>query len=260
MARATRFAVTTMLVALSALSTSVPSTQALFTIAGYIKVSETSVTRTISEYVYRATLTNTGPALAGATALATSLSPATTLVDGSLTFGPVGAGGSVASTDTFTFRHDRTIAFSFSNIQWSIAPVAGNRAPVASAGPDQVIAGIGVAVSLDGSLSSDPDGDALTYAWTFTERPMGSTATLAGATTVNPMFTPDKKGTYTVQLVVSDGSLPSGPDSVMITVGNTRPVANAGPDQTVDVGDTVTLNGAASSDVDGDPLTYLWEF
>ncbi len=39
---------------------------------------------------------------------------------------------------------------------------------------------------------------------------------------------------------------------------NTPPVANAGADQTVNVGDTVTHNGGGSSDADGDPLSYSW--
>lgn len=42
---------------------------------------------------------------------------------------------------------------------------------------------------------------------------------------------------------------------------NTPPVANAGADQTVECGGgttSVTLNGTASSDADGDPLTYEW--
>lgn len=40
--------------------------------------------------------------------------------------------------------------------------------------------------------------------------------------------------------------------------GNTAPVANAGVDQSVATGSTVTLNGGASADADGDPLTYNW--
>src|SRR5262245_33525533 len=87
------------------------SSQVPVTIGGYIKVSEVRLTRTVFEYTYQATLTNGGPALAGATATATSVSPATTIVDGAVAFGPVGPGGSVVSSDTFTFRHDRTVPF-----------------------------------------------------------------------------------------------------------------------------------------------------
>ena len=36
------------------------------------------------------------------------------------------------------------------------------------------------------------------------------------------------------------------------------PVSNAGPDQTVSPGDTVTLNGTGSSDPNGEALTYMW--
>jgi hypothetical protein len=39
---------------------------------------------------------------------------------------------------------------------------------------------------------------------------------------------------------------------------NTAPVANAGPDQEVEVGEVVTLSGAGSFDVNGDSLTYAW--
>jgi subtilisin-like proprotein convertase family protein len=39
---------------------------------------------------------------------------------------------------------------------------------------------------------------------------------------------------------------------------NSPPTANAGKDQTVRVGDQVTLDGSASADPDGDPLGFAW--
>ena len=137
-------------------------------------------------------------------------------------------------------------------------PIGNNVAPLADAGPDQTVL-VGETVALDGSASSDADGDPLTYLWTFTSLPTGSTATLSDATLVNPTFVPDLAGTYVVQLIVNDGTEDSAPDTVSITTTNSQPVAEAGPDQSVQVTDTVHLDGSGSSDVDGDPLTFFWE-
>jgi hypothetical protein len=132
-----------------------------------------------------------------------------------------------------------------------------NSPPVAEAGPDQTPF-VGDTVTLDGSASSDVDGDPLTFAWSFVSVPFGSTATLSDPTAVNPTFDVDLFGTYVVQLIVNDGTVDSAPASVTINTLNSPPVADAGPDQTPFVTDTVTLDGSASSDVDGDPLTYFW--
>ncbi len=132
-----------------------------------------------------------------------------------------------------------------------------NTLPVANAGADQYVAS-GATVTLDGSKSYDPNGTALTYSWQFDSKPAGSSAVFSDASSVNPTFRADLAGLYTVSLTVSDGSLVSNPDTVNITAVNTPPVANAGPDQNVDVGVTVTLDGSGSYDPNGDPLTYYW--
>ena len=139
----------------------------------------------------------------------------------------------------------------------TIEVLRANTPPIADAGPDQSVF-LGPAVVLDGSGSYDPDGDPVTYAWTFVSRPSGSAAALSGATTVGPTFVPDLKGPYTLQLIVNDGALDSAPDTVVITVQNRPPIADAGPDQPGVRGLVTTLNGIGSSDPDGDPLTYAW--
>ena len=134
-----------------------------------------------------------------------------------------------------------------------------NHAPIANAGADQAAA-VGGTVTLDGSASSDADGDPLTYNWVLTTRPAGSSAALSNPAAVNPSFTVDKTGTYVARLVVNDGHTNSAADFVTITVANRAPTANAGADQSAVVGAAITLDGSGSSDPDGDALTYAWSF
>ncbi len=132
-----------------------------------------------------------------------------------------------------------------------------NSAPVADAGADQT-ALVGDTVTLDGSGSSDVDGNALSFQWSLISAPVGSTATLSDATTIAPSFTVDVFGDYVAQLIVNDGSLDSLADTVTISTENSPPVADAGADQTALVGDTVSLDGSGSSDVDGNALSFQW--
>ncbi len=132
-----------------------------------------------------------------------------------------------------------------------------NSPPVADAGPDQT-ASVGATVQLDGSGSNDPDGDLLGYQWSFATVPVGSGAAISDPSAEMPTFVVDLPGTYVVQLVVDDGVLVSAPDNVVITTSNSRPVADAGPDKSVQEHATVRLDGTGSSDADGDALTFRW--
>jgi len=132
-----------------------------------------------------------------------------------------------------------------------------NIIPAADAGLDQSVF-VNDTVQLNGSGSSDADNDPLTYSWSFVSVPIGSTATLSDPTIINPTFVVDVSGDYVIQLIVNDGTIDSAPDTVMISTINTRPVADAGLDQTVAPGSTVQLDGGASFDADNDPITYSW--
>ena len=132
-----------------------------------------------------------------------------------------------------------------------------NSQPVADAGLDQTLL-VGSLVQLEGSSSTDADNDPLSFQWSFLSVPVGSAAILSNVTSATPTFTADLVGPYEVQLIVNDGSEDSDLDTVLIQAFNTQPLADAGPDQTVFVAETVDLNGSSSSDADGDPLTYLW--
>jgi len=139
-----------------------------------------------------------------------------------------------------------------------------NDAPVANAGTNQTVNELAT-VALDGTASSDPDGNTLSYAWT---QILGSPIVpLTGANTATPGFTSPLLNiggssgsiTLTFQVAVGDG-LATNTSTVDVTVNNVNhaPIADAGSDQTVASGATVTLNGTNSADIDGDALTFAW--
>ncbi|UCH89088.1 MAG: PKD domain-containing protein [Thermoplasmata archaeon] len=129
-----------------------------------------------------------------------------------------------------------------------------NRLPNADAGPD-IIRKRGQLIYFNGSDSSDPDDDDLTYAWDFGNGDTG--------TGMNVSYTYDTTGIYTVTLNVSDG-IGWDLDTMKVTIiePNKPPNAVAGVDKkiTVNLNEFVTFNGSLSSDPDGDPLLFFWDF
>ena len=95
-----------------------------------------------------------------------------------------------------------------------------NRAPVARAGDDLTV-DPGAPARLDGSRSSDPDGDVLTFAWTQT---LGSQVTLSDASYVQPSFeAPWRPEPLVFRLTVTDPDGLSDSDEVTVTVRDLAP-------------------------------------
>jgi hypothetical protein len=134
------------------------------------------------------------------------------------------------TSGTFSGKNGKTYAFysiardHTSNLEEApagadaITTVVADLPPSADAGPDQTRS-VGpdciASVTLDGSGSSDPDGDPLTYMWSWD----GGSAAGAQPTTQLPL------GVHTIKLVVNDGNLNSEPDYVTITVNDDTPPA-----------------------------------
>ncbi|MEM9085781.1 MAG: PKD domain-containing protein [Pseudomonadota bacterium] len=135
---------------------------------------------------------------------------------------------------------------------------AANNAPTADAGPD-ASTNRGTSVTLDGTGSFDPDNDPITYNWQVINAPsnfwvLPNPNSPTTAFLVAPGGAP---GVYTLELTVDDGFGGIDTDTVNITVGNQAPTAQAGPNQNVTGGTTVSLSGTAS-DPNGDPLSFQW--
>ncbi|MBT3149395.1 lectin [Streptomyces sp. CHD11] len=125
-----------------------------------------------------------------------------------MAFGPDGA-LYVLDYGTGYFNGDANSAL------YRIEHVTGGRAPVAQARASTTSGGAPLTVTFSSAGTSDPDGDALTYAWAFGD---GATSTAA-----DPSHTYTANGQYTATLKVTDSTGRSATASVRITVGNTAP-------------------------------------
>lgn len=98
-----------------------------------------------------------------------------------------------------------------------------NQPPTVDAGADASSA-VGAAFSRT-ATATDPEGQAITYAWTIVSAPGGSTATLSGASTATVTITPDVVGAYTLRATVTDAGGAAGSDDMVLTATGVAPTA-----------------------------------
>lgn len=109
-------------------------------------------------------------------------------------------------------------------------------------------------ILVDGSGSSDPEGDSLTYRWSF-----GDGTTAAGITSSHSYAA---GGNYEIQLIVNDGRVDSEPATASISIAevNDPPVAAAGADLSATVNQQVIFDGSGSYDIDDGIADHIWDF
>ncbi|MDQ5844407.1 MAG: PKD domain-containing protein, partial [Acidobacteriota bacterium] len=130
----------------------------------------------------------------------------------------------------------------------SITREAPNQGPVVNAGADQTFA-LPQTASLHGAASDDglPSGSTLSTNWSVVSNP-GSVA-FSSVNALETIAAFGSPGTYVLRLTASDGDL-STSDDITLTVQpeNQPPTVGAGPNQTIALPRTATLNGTVTDD------------
>lgn len=133
-----------------------------------------------------------------------------------------------------------------------------NQAPVGTftVAPDDIRPGVEVTLDAAGTLDDRTPAEQLSYAWDVDG---DGTADLSGQT-VTTTF--DAPGTYDVTLVVTDadGASSTVVRTVEVVANNTPTAIATTSTQKAEQGEVVHFTGSASTDPDGDELTYHWDF
>ena len=126
---------------------------------------------------------------------------------------------------------------------------SANRPPVAVATASPTTGAAPLTVTFDGTGSSDPDGDALSYAWD-----LDADGAYDDATSTRPTWTYTANGSYAAKLRVTDPGGLSAIATVTVSVGNTAPTATINTPAagtTWKVGDLISFSGSATDPQDG---------
>ena len=245
----------------------------LLSITNYRMVNVQSAALGMVYKTYQADLLNMGLPVGSVHASVATLDPfALRIVPGldTLSFAPVPYDTEVASTSAFTVVTDPTVPVDFSKLQWTFQETAASPVAIINFAPTDTFArvGPGVEVQLDGRGSADPSGvGTLTYRWTITSRPQGSSPVLF-SNSATSTFVSDFPGTYVITLTVSNGAASSATSAtVTVLPRDFPPSAEFGfpygtvPGATYYVGEELSLDGTRSVNPSGvGTLMYNWMF
>lgn len=191
------------MVALCLISLLAPCQSDAAEVVGYELASSTRVGRTTVDYAYRIRVTNTGPALSGATARVVSSAAATVIIDGEIVLGSVPANTTLLSADTFMLRQDRALPFDPSVLSWTVSSTSTATVPnVVGMTQSAAIAAVSGAGLTVGTITQQASATVLAGR-VISQSPSGGTTANAAAA---------------VNLIVSSGpSLVSAPSVVGLT-------------------------------------------
>jgi len=222
-------------------------------ITSYTLVSSKRLSATDFEYVYRAQVTNTGPALNNVIGTAVSTNPATTIVQGALSFGNLAAGGTATSINTAAFRHNRSQPFDLNRFIWTLSGTP--------------------AVPIQSDFTFTPNGGNSPVVVRFTPTPITNSAIALfqwdldgnGSFEISDTVGRDQTrnytvpGTYAVALKITDSQGRTDTRVKNLVIGNAQPLVSASASPTNgQVPLSVNLT-ATASDSNG-IARYEWDF
>jgi len=170
-------------------------------------------------------------------------------------FGDGTTGTGVSPTHSYTTAGGYTVSLTVTDSSGGTSAAATTTATILAApvaNPGGPYTGtVGHSITFNGSGTTGPSGQTLSYAWNF-----GDGATGTG---VSPTHSYATAGTYTVTLTVTDGVGGSSTSTTTATI-LTAPVASAGGPYTGNVGQSITFNSSGTTGPSGQTLSYAWNF
>ncbi len=206
-----------------------------------------------------ASATLNGSATPGTAGAALTLQWSMASGPGTVTFGSPTAAVSTASfsvAGSYTLQLTATSGTLSASSTTVVTVQPANKAPTVSAGANQTIT-LPASATLNGSATPGTSGATVTVKWSVVSGP--GTVTFGSSTAAVTTASFSVAGSYTLQLTATSSSLSaSGNTVVTVQPAVKPPVVSAGPNQTITLPASATLNGSATPGTSGATVTVKW--